>query len=81
MPAEIWFQTLAAIVRMFPAVGPDSHCKDFGDAPPRGVHKVFEGPMLAFERLITRTRSLVVIDWRLNREVHSVIRRLLAAQS
>lgn len=81
VPAEIWFQTLAAIVRMFPAVGPDSHCKDFGDAPPRGVHKVFESPMLAFERLITRTRSLVVIDWRLNREVHSVIRRLLAAQS
>ncbi|NQT86353.1 hypothetical protein HQ560_06280, partial [bacterium] len=33
VPADLWWDTLAAIVRMFPAMGPDSACRDYGDAP------------------------------------------------
>src|SRR4029079_3463764 len=33
LPQEMWYHTLATMIRLFPGVGPDSYCKDFGDAP------------------------------------------------
>ena len=77
IPAELWFDTLALIVRLFPGVGPDSLAKDFGDAPAGGIHKVFARAIEIVDDLVLRSRSLVVIDWRFNREVHSVVRQHL----
>ena len=77
IPAEVWFDTLAAIVRLLPGVGPDSLAKDFGDAPPGGIHKVFDRAIHDLDDLVLRTRSLIVIDWRFNREVHAVVRKHL----
>ncbi|NQT87925.1 hypothetical protein HQ560_14250, partial [bacterium] len=74
VPADLWWDTLAAIVRMFPAMGPDSACRDYGDAPQGGIHKIFDQALADLESLILRTRSLIVIDWRFNREIHAVIR-------
>lgn len=79
IPAEVWFQTLAIIVRMFPGIGHDSACADFGDAPSRGVHKVFEEPLTELGRVLVKTRSLIVVDWRLNREINTVVRRFLVS--
>lgn len=76
LPQEMWYHTLAAIIRLFPGVGPDSHCKDFGDAPSLALEAVFNKPMEDFEKLMVRSRSLIVIDWSANREVHSAIRDL-----
>jgi hypothetical protein len=77
VPTELWWDTLAAVVRMFPGIGPDSTCRDLGDAPVGGLHKVLDRALEDFNSLLLRTRSLIVIDWRFNREVFSVIRSQL----
>lgn len=77
VPADVWWSTLAMIVRMFPGAGPDSVCQDYGDAQPGGIHKVFDRAVDDLEALLVRTRSLIVIDWRFNREIHAVIGRHL----
>ena len=33
VPAELWCDTLAVIISLFPGIGPDSICRDFGDVP------------------------------------------------
>jgi hypothetical protein len=74
VPLDLWCRVLAAIARMFPGLGPESACADLGDAPAGGLHRVFDRAVADLEDLIVRTRSLIVIDWRSNREIHSVIR-------
>ena len=81
VPAEVWFGVLGMIIRMIPGVGPDSICRDYGHAQPGGIHKVYDPVIGDLEMLLTRTRSLIVIDWRFNREVHSVIRRYVMGTS
>src|SRR4030095_11797477 len=76
VPAEVWWDVLAALVRTFPGVGPDSACADYGDAPSGGIHKVFDRLANDLTSLLLRTRSLFVIDWWANPEIHSVIRIL-----
>jgi hypothetical protein len=76
IPEEMWWDLLAMIVRMFPGYGGDSRCEDFGDAPPGGIHRVFDDVLTALDSLLTRSRSLLMIDWKYNREVHSVLRKL-----
>lgn len=80
LPHELWHNTLAAIVRLFPGVGPDSYCKDYGDAPALALETVFNKPLDDLEKLLIRSRSLIVIDWNSNREVHSAIRDVLDRQ-
>lgn len=75
IPANLWFDTLGLLVRMLPAIGPDSACRDFGDAPRGGLHKIFDPILNTLDTLLVRTRSLIVIDWRFNREIHAVLRR------
>lgn len=74
VPTDLWWDTLAMVVRMFPGIGPDSTCRDFGDAPVGGLHKVFDQALADAKALLLRTRSLIVIDWRFNREVFAVLR-------
>jgi len=74
VPTDLWWDTLAMVVRTFPGVGPDSTCRDLGDAPVGGPHKVFDRALSDLESLLLRTRSLIVIDWRFNREIYAVIR-------
>ncbi len=74
VPREVWLRTLAMIVRMFPGVGPDSACRDLGDAPAAGPHAVYAPVLTDLDRLLVETRSLIMIDWRFNREIHSVVR-------
>ncbi|MCC6661562.1 MAG: hypothetical protein IT437_11830 [Phycisphaerales bacterium] len=77
IPAALWFDTLAMIARMFPGMGPDSRAADLGDARHGGLHIVYDGVRADLERLLIRTRSLIVIDWRFNREIHAVVRGFL----
>jgi len=79
VPAELWWDVLAMVVRMLPGVGPDSVCKDYSDFGGGGLQRVFEGVLADLQALLLRTRSLIVIDWRFNREIHAVIRGLLKA--
>jgi hypothetical protein len=77
IPSELWWKTLAVIVRMFPGLGPDSQCKDYGDAQQGGLHKVFEPTIADLDLLILRARGLIVADWESNAEVSGVIQRYL----
>ena len=81
VPSELWWDVLAMIVRMFPGMGPDSVCRDFGSAPAGGLHRVFDKTLADLEGLLAKTRSLVVIDWRSNREIASVLRSALTSNS
>ncbi len=77
IPSELWLTTLAVVLRMFPGPGPYSVCKNYGDAPQGGLHKVFERTLSDLDNLILRTRSFIVADWKSNREISSVIRKFL----
>jgi hypothetical protein len=79
IPIELWCDTLAAVVRMIPGVGPDSICPTWDDATAAAApSRVFDPVLSDLDGLIRRSRSLIVIDWRFNREVRSVIRSKLA---
>jgi hypothetical protein len=77
VPADLWADTLAMIIRMLPGVGPDSVSADLGDAPAGAAHRVFDRAMQDLTKLLVRTRSLIFVDWRYNREVNAVIRDYL----
>lgn len=77
LPAELWYDTLGVLVRLFPGAGPDSVCRDFGDVPSLALETVFNQPLEELEKLLVRSRSLIVIDWNFNREVNSAIRDCL----
>lgn len=78
LPAQIWWQTLAAVIRMLPGIGPDSSCRGWGDAPSGQIHKVFDRTLASLEALLQDSRSLIVTDWQFNREIHVVVRTCLA---
>ena len=52
-------------------------CRDFGDVPALALETVFNQPLEALEKLLIRSRSLILIDWNLNREVHTAIKSYL----
>lgn len=74
VPIELWCDALAMVARMFPGHGHVSVCRDWGDADPLAKHVVFERTLKEINSLLIRTRSLIMIDWRFNREIHAVIR-------
>jgi hypothetical protein len=61
------------IIRMLSGLGPDSRCKDLGDAPVGAIHRVFDGTCEDLAGLITSCRALIVPEHTLNREVRSVL--------
>jgi hypothetical protein len=78
VPADLWCEVLAMVVRLFPGIGPDSHCSDWGHAQPGGLHKVFDAAIGDLDSLVAKTRSLIVLDWKANREIHAAIRQCLS---
>jgi hypothetical protein len=77
IPPELWYDALGAVIRLFPGIGPDSMCRDFGDVPALALETVFNLPLETFEKLLLRSRSLILIDWNLHREVHTAIKSYL----
>jgi len=77
VPPDLWYRALAILVRCFPGVGPDSLCRDWGDAPAGALHRVFDEGLESLGRLVAASRSLIVVDWTFHREVRAVIRRFL----
>jgi hypothetical protein len=79
IPPRLWFGTLAMMIRMFTGQGPDSCCRDLGDAPAGGIHNVFDGVLEDLYALLTACRSLIVSDYALNTDVRSVVNECMAA--
>jgi hypothetical protein len=78
IPPEIWWAILIIIMKMLPGLGPDSECRDYGDAQPGGLHKVFERTMDDIDKQILKTRSLIVSDRQSNQEIAAVIQQYLS---
>ena len=74
---EIWCDALGVIVRCLPAMGPDSVCRDAGDAPAGAVHRVFDKPIDELRDLLTRTRSVLIGDPQGAREIREAIAKFL----
>jgi hypothetical protein len=80
VPIELWWETVGIILRLFPGVGPDSFCRDFGDAPALALDGIFDRPLAELELLQLRSRSLVVNDWDQNVEIRDAIGAVMAKQ-
>jgi hypothetical protein len=78
LPADLWWETLGLIVRLFPGIGPDSICRDFGDAPDSALDHIFEEVINDINILLLRSRSLVVSDWSQNLEIHDAIYEVIS---
>jgi hypothetical protein len=81
IPNDLWWDTLGIVLRLFPGAGPDSFCRDFGDAPALALERIFDQPIAELEALQARTRSLVVTDWDQNLEIHQAISAAMAKQA
>lgn len=78
VPPELWCRVLAMLVRMFPGIGPESRCRDFGDAPLGGIHKVYDKVSEDLSEVLVKSRGLIVSDQRANREVAGLIESVLS---
>lgn len=74
IPSELWVRVLASLGGMLMGVTGASHCRDVGDTRGLSPHVVFDASLAELGDLLVRTRSLIVVDWRHNREVHAVVR-------
>ncbi|MBN1508255.1 MAG: hypothetical protein JW955_15515 [Sedimentisphaerales bacterium] len=81
VPEDLWWSTLATIVRMFPGLGPASLCRDYGDARPGGLHLVFERVLADLDALILKTRCLVTPDLRSDMQIAAVIHQYVDSLS
>lgn len=73
IPPELWRKVLLCVLRMFTGLFSFSHCKDLGDAPPGGAHRVFDPVLEELHALMVACRTLIVADFALNREVRKVV--------
>ena len=78
VPADLWWETIGLIIRLFPGIGPDSFCKDLGDAPSSALDQIFDDVISRMNLLLLRSRSLVVADWNQNLEIHDAIYEVIA---
>ena len=78
VPAELWWETVGIVLRLFPGIGPDSFCRDFGDAPSLALDGIFDKPLTELRNLQLRSRSLVVSDWVQNVEIRDAIEAVRA---
>jgi len=77
LPAELWWDAVALLIRCLPGAAPDSFCASFLDAPESGIDAIFEPAIQALERLSMRARSLLFADWKYGTEVRSALEAVL----
>lgn len=73
IPADLWRRTLVCVMRMFTGLFPFSRCKDLGDAPAGGAHRIFDPVLDELHTLMVACRTLIVSDFALNRDVRRVV--------
>ncbi len=78
IPSDLWWETIGVVLRLFPGIGPDSYCRDLGDAPSTALDQIFDNAISQINLLLLRSRSLVVADWNQNLEIHDAIYEVIA---
>jgi hypothetical protein len=75
--SELWHATLAMIVRAFPELSEESTCKDLGHTDADALHRVFDPMMTELDRLLVKSRALLLGEQSMNREIADVIRAMM----
>jgi hypothetical protein len=73
VPASLWHDVLGWMAQLFPGLGPDSVCRDYGDVAALALENVFEKPLEKLEQLAGASRSAVFGDWQHAKEVRGII--------
>ncbi len=73
VPATLWWEALAMVVRMFPGLTRFSTCRDLGDASPRALHEVLNRCIQDADALVRQTRNLIVSNCAENQEIRQVL--------
>jgi hypothetical protein len=76
IPAPIWGDTLAFVLKMFPGQLAESFCRDLGDAPDTALHRVYDAPLREIDRLISRVKTALFCDWASNVEIAGLIQQV-----
>jgi len=76
---DIWLETVAWLLCLFPGMGSHSFCKDFGDVSPLALETVFDKPIDQLDQLLIRLRNVLLPTSAMNAEIARVIREQLAA--
>ncbi len=76
IPMEIWRKLLESLLKMLPGILPDAFLRRYGGVRGKNQAACFDSLCDSLTSLLVQTRSLMVIDWRMNREIHAVIRRV-----
>ncbi len=76
IPMDVWRKVLTLLLRMLPGVMPDAFVRGYGTIKGKGQATPFDALCDAWVSLLVQTRSLILIDWRMNREIHAAIRRV-----
>lgn len=76
---EIWIETMALLMCLFPGAGPHSFCKSFGDVSPLALETVFDRPLQGLDSLVLRLRSVLTPSLAANEEIARVIAEQLAS--
>jgi hypothetical protein len=77
---ELWLETVALLLRLFPGAGSHSFCKGFGDVPPLALEMVFNQPIQQLESIALRLRSTLVPTLSANEEIAAAVAEQLAAE-
>jgi hypothetical protein len=70
---DLWLETMALVLRLFPGASSHSFCKSFGDVSPLALETVFDRPLQELDTLLLRLRSVLVPSLAANEEIASAI--------
>lgn len=79
VPRDLWLDTVALVLRLFPGFSKHSYCANFGDVSPLALETVFDGPIQELETLVSRFRSVLTPSLAANEEIATVLLEQLAA--
>lgn len=77
--ADLWLETIAWLLRLFPGSGGHSYCAGFGDVSPLALEIIFDSPIQELEKLLLRLRSVLAPTTAANEEIAGAILEQLTA--
>jgi hypothetical protein len=75
--ADLWWQVVCLVLRLFPGMGPHSYCQGLGDVAPLALETAFDGPLQDLEALVLRQRSVVLPSQMADAEIAAVLSECL----
>lgn len=81
VPAAVWSDVLAMLIRMLPGASKFSSYPDYGESAAGALHTVFDHAIRDVRKLVALTRELIVTDWRSHREIAQLVDTMLLREA